>query len=239
MSPGTARVLRHAPAAMLTLLAGCGGGLGPMPIPAGLAPADATEAARWVASTRPAENRDIRFRWKFQDERGSAGGRGRARLALPDSIRFDVAGPLGSGHAAAFVAGDTALWADPEKDVEKLVPDYPLFWAMLGIARAPVPGGSVRSYSDSAVTAWQFASGGDTVEYVREHGQAGRLIAEVRRAGKRVGRVETRFGPDGLPLSARLVVTSRPARLDLTFYQNRKATTFAADTWVRPAPAQR
>src|ERR1041384_3120927 len=208
MSPGTARVLRHAPPAMLTLLAGCGGGLGPMPIPAGLAPADATEAARGGASPRPAGNRDIRVRRRVPDEGGS-------------------------------VAGDTALWADPEKDVEKLVPDYPLFWAMLGIARAPVPGGSVRSYSDSAVTAWQFASGGDTVEYVREHGQAGRLIAEVRRAGKRVGRVETRFGPDGLPLSARLVVTSRPARLDLTFYQNRKATTFAADTWVRPAPAQR
>ena len=77
------------------------------------------------------------------------------------------------------------------------------------------------------------------MEYVRERGQTPRLIAEVRRAGKRVGRVETRFGPDGLPLSARLVVTSRPARLELTFYQNTKATTFAADTWVLPAPPER
>jgi hypothetical protein len=225
--------------ALLLLAAGCGGGLAPMPIPAGLAPAAAGEAQRWAEATRPGERRDIRFRWKFQDERGSAGGRGRVRFAPSDSLRFDLAGPLGSGRAAAFVLGDTAIWTDPEKDVGKLVPDYPLFWAMLGIARAPGPGSSVRTRSDAAVTAWQFASGGDTVEYVRESAGAGRLLAEVRRAGKRVGRVETRFGADGMPLSARLVVTSRPARLDLTFYQNTKASAFAPDTWVRPAPAER
>ena len=44
----------------------------------------------------------------------------RARLALPDSVRFDVVGPLGSGRAAAFVIGDSSIWADPEEDVKKL-----------------------------------------------------------------------------------------------------------------------
>ena len=210
-----------------------------MPMPAALVPAAVSEAERWAASTRPGDNRDLRFRWKFQDERGAAAGRGRLRLALPDSVRFDVAGPLGSGRAAAFVAGDTAVWAEPEKDVEKLVPDYPLFWAMLGIARAPEPGSRVRTLADASLTAWQFIAGGDTVEYVRERGSVERLIAEVRRAGKRVGRVETRFGPDGFPLSSRLVVSSPPARLDLTFYQNSKAESFGADTWIRPAPAER
>jgi hypothetical protein len=208
-------------------------------LPAGMAPANLADAKTWTATTRPEDNREIRFRWQFRDESGSASGRGRARLALPDSLRFDVAGPLGSGRAAAFVSGDTALWADPEEDVHKLVPNYPLFWAMLGIARVPSTTGEVRRIADGTVVAWQFTAGGDTVEYVREAGPVGRLIAEVRQRGKRLGRVETKFGPDGLPASSRLIVENRPARLDLTFYQNAKAHPFAADTWTRPAPSER
>jgi hypothetical protein len=225
---------------VLALVAGaCGGALAPLPMPTGLAVASPEAAASWADSTRPLDNRDMRFRWKFQDERGSAAGRGRARLALPDSLRFDVVGPLGSGRAAAFVSADTALWADPEEDVKKLVPNYPLFWAMLGIARAPTPGSSVRRFADGTISAWQFVSGRDTVEYVRETGPPARLIAEVRQGGQRIGRVVTTFGPDGLPVSSRLVVTDRPAKLDLAFYQNAKARPFEADTWIRPAPAQR
>jgi hypothetical protein len=209
-------------------------------MPTGLAPASIEAATRWVDSTQPGDNRDIRFRWKFQDEHGSsAGGRGRARLARPDSLRFDAAGPLGSGHAAAFVVGDTAIWAEPEEDVRKLVPNYPLFWAMLGIARAPAAGSTVRRFSDADITAWQFALGQDTVEYVRENGTAPRLIAEVRQGGKRLGRVETKLGPDGLAVSSRLTVAHPLSRLDLTFYQNVKARPFAPDTWARPAAAAR
>jgi hypothetical protein len=232
MTPAASRIL---PLGAIVLVA-CGGSLAPLPIPAGLAPATVEEATAWAAATRPAENREIRLRFSFQDEQGSAAGRGRARLALPDSIRFDVVGPLGSGRASAFVIGDTAIWADPEEDVRKLVPNYPLFWAMLGIARSPAPGSTVRKVADGIITAWQFVSGGDTVEYVREAGTAGRLIAEVRQNGRRIGRVETKFGPDGLPSSSRLVVTQRPAKLDLTFLQNQKAAAFAPDTWTRPVP---
>ena len=217
---------------------GCGGGLAPLPMPVGLSPASRDEAVQWAQSTRPTEAREIRFRMTFQDEQGSAGGRGRARLALPDSGRFDVQGPLGSGRAAAFVAGDTAIWAEPEEDVRKLVPNYPLFWAMLGIARSPGPAAGVKRVADGIITAWQFTEQGDTVEYVREAAPAGRLIAEVRRGNRRIGRVETRFGPDGLPASSRLVITERPAKLDLTFTQNLKATGFAPDIWTRPAPPE-
>lgn len=225
---------RILPAALL-LAAGCGGGLAPLPMPVGLAPASVEEAAAWAASTRPAESREIRFRLSFQDEQGSTGGRGRARLALPDSVRFDVTGALGSWHANAFVVGDSAIWADPEEEVQKLVPNYPLFWAMLGIARAPESGASVRTVARDGMSAWQFVSEGDTLEYVRETGPANRLVAEVRQNGKRLGRVETKFGPDGLPASSRLVVPSRGAKLDLTFYQNERARPFAPDTWTRPA----
>ena len=73
-----------------------------------------------------AEHRLHRFKWLFQDERSSAGGRGSARIAPPDSLRFDVAGPFGSGAAAAAVVGDQPLWAEPPDAVKKLVPNYPL-----------------------------------------------------------------------------------------------------------------
>ena len=230
---------RILPVALLLAGACTGGGLAMLPMPAGLAPTTPEAASAWAHSTLPPENREIRFHWKFQDEKGSAGGRGRARLARPDSIRFDVVGPLGSGHAAAFVAGDTSLWADPQEDVQKLVPNYPLFWAMLGIARRPAPGTTVRTFADGTITAWQFVAGGDTLEYVRETGAANRLIAEVRQGSKRLARVETKFGPEGLPASSRLVVRSPAAKLDLTFYQNEKARLFAPDTWTRPAPPER
>jgi hypothetical protein len=224
---------------LVVTLAGCGGiNLAPLPVPTGLAPATVADAAAWAESSRPPDARDIRFRFQFQDERGSAGGSGRARLAIPDSLRFDVRGPLGSGRASAFVAGDTSVWAEPEEDVRKLVPNYPLFWAMLGIARAPEPGSTVRTLADGTVTAWQFVTGGDTLEYIRLGAPAGKLLAEVRQAGRRIGRVETSFGPDGQPSTSRLIVPSGPARLDLTFSQNTKAGPFAPETWTRPAPAQ-
>lgn len=233
------RMNRKLPFALLLAASCTGGGLAPLPMPSGLAPGTTEEATRWARSTRPAENRELRFRFQFLDEKGSAKGRGRIRLALPDSVRFDVVGPFGAGRGAALVVGDTSVWADPEDDVRKLVPNYPLFWAMLGIARRPGPGSTVRKFADGTITAWQFVAGGDTLEYIREAGPANRLIAEVRQGGKRVGRVETKFGPDGLPASSRLVVQGPPAKLDLTFYQNEKARPFAPDTWTRPAPPER
>jgi hypothetical protein len=232
---------RHSsgPAWLLPLLAACGARLEPMPIPVGLREVLPEPAIHWADSTRPTDATDIRFRFRFQDENGSAAGRGRARFAPRDSIRFDVVGALGMGRASALVIGDSAIWTEPAEQIHKLVPNYPLFWAMLGIARQPDPGSTVHGFSDQRVTVWQFASGGDTVEYVLERGTALRLLAEVRHQGTRVGRVETRFAPDGFPASARLIVPKPASRLDLSFQQHAKVTSFAPDTWLRPAPAQR
>jgi hypothetical protein len=216
-------------------LAACGGsGVITLPRPAGLVLGSQVEAASWAVSTIPPEAREIRFRWQFRDDRGAAAGRGRVRFAVPDSARLDVAGPLGSGRAAAFVTGDTARWAEPEEEVRRLVPNYPLFWALMGVARGPAEDAEVRRYDDSAITAWQYRRGSDTVDYVRVAGPPARLLLEVREGGRTVGTVETRFGPDGLPATARLIVPGVPARLDLSFYSNIKAKPFAPDTWSPP-----
>jgi hypothetical protein len=222
---------------LLPAALGCGGaGSISLPGPVALAPSTVGHATSWAIATIPPEAREIRFRWQLRDDRGAAGGRGRVRLALPDSARLDVSGPLGSGRAAAFVAGDSAVWAQPEEDVKRLVPNYPLFWALLGVARAPGADASVRTFGDPALVAWRYSAGEDTVDYVRVSGPPPRLLVEVREGGKKVGTVETRLAPDGLPISARLIVPSVPARLDLTFYSNIKAPPFAADTWTPPEP---
>jgi hypothetical protein len=227
---------RGALAAISTLLLGACSGAGGIlvPRPVGFVPGTVDEARTWAASTVPAESREIRIRWQFRDDQGAAGGRGRVRWAIPDSARLDVAGPLGSGRAAAFVSGDTALWAQPENDIKRLVPSYPLFWALLGVVRPPARASEVRKSVTPALTAWRYVTGADTVDYVKLPGPEPRLIVEVREGAKTVGTVEAKLGPDGLPATARLIVPGVPARLDVTFSSNTKATPFALDTWVRP-----
>src|SRR3954451_17873137 len=159
--------------------------------PAPLLPVAATPVSRaqvltWVDSTRTPDQRLYRFKWLFRDERSSAGGRGSARIAPPDSMRFDVAGPFGSGAASAAVIGSKPLWDEPPDAVKKLVPNYPLMWAMFGVARLPENGDSLRGLSQGAVTAWQYVNAADTVDYVRTGGTNGKLIAELRHAGKLV-----------------------------------------------------
>ena len=219
-------------------LGACGGSPGAV-VPAGSAPVSREQVSQWVAATVPAEHRLHRFKWLFQDERSSAGGRGSARIAPPDSLRFDVAGPFGSGAAAAAVIGDQALWAQPPDAVKKLVPNYPLMWAMFGVARLPEEGDALRGISDGEVTAWQYAGTTDTVSYVRTGGSTGgrtaKLVTEVRHAGELIGRAETTLDASGAPLAARLVVPSVPAKLKLTFLSTARAD-FAPEIWTARQP---
>ncbi|MFL5461753.1 MAG: hypothetical protein ACJ8AP_05590 [Gemmatimonadales bacterium] len=204
-------------------------------IPVGARPATLAEVAPWVSATVPAAHQIYRFKWLLRDERGSAGGRGAVRVAPPDSLRFDVAGPFGSGAASAVVVGDRAVWTDPADAIARLVPNYPLMWALFGVARMPPESVTVRALSTSSTQAWQFAGARDTVEYARSAGDDGRLIAEVHQAGVLIGRAETTLGPDGAPLKARLTVPSGPAQLDITFLSITRDT-FAPDIWITRKP---
>lgn len=221
-------------AAYLLLLVGCGPGPGPV-VPVNAPPVSRDVVAEWVAGTIPSDQRLHRFKWLFRDEKSSAGGRGSARIAPPDSLRFDVAGPFGSGAASAAVIGEQPLWTEPPDAIEKMVPNYPLMWAMFGVARLPDDGSTLRGLVDGETTAWQYAGQTDTVEYVRTAGKPARLVTTVRRGGEILGRAETTLDSVGAPVAARLVVPGVPARLDLTFLSTASAD-FAPDIWTSRKP---
>ena len=219
---------------LVLLLLGCRSEPGAL-VPVAAQPVSAEQVATWVAETVPRERRLHKFKWLFRDENSSAGGRGSARIAPPDSLRFDVAGPFGSGAASAAVVGEQPLWVEPPDAIQKMVPNYPLMWAMFGVARLPDHGAALRGLVDGDVTAWQYTTGTDTTEYVRTAGKPTKLVAEVRQAGKVIGRAEATLDSTGAPLTSRLTVPSAPARLDLTFSSTTQAD-FAPEIWVSRQP---
>lgn len=205
-------------------------------LPVAAVPVSLEQVRGWVRPTVPTIYRLHRFKWQFVDDRSAAGGRGSVRIAPPDSFRLDVAGPLGAGKAAAVVVGAAPAWTEPPDAIARLVPNYPLMWAMFGVARMPDSGAALRGLSDDRTTAWQYVLGADTVEYARVSGTPIRFSAEVREAGKVVGRAEARLNEDGTPISSRLTVPSVPARLDITFTQGTRPTALPPETWRPPQP---
>jgi hypothetical protein len=229
---------RRASLAYLALMAaGCAPSYGPTlrtVIPAGLAPVERDSVLAWVARTEPTSNRGHRFKWSFKSPDEGVGGGGNARIAPADSLRLDMAGPLGAKRTAAMVLGDTALWVSREDVIEKIIPSYPLLWAMLGVARRPAEDAVLTGAVSGDVTAWQYATSADTVEYVRTVGPTPGLKALVRQEGRVVGRVETVFGPDGALRSSRLYLPEGPSRLELTFTENTTPASFKPEIWNRP-----
>lgn len=214
----------------LVLVGACGGTPGPV-VPERAEAVAVDSIPVWTAPMAPNGRTLHRFKWLYQDSRSSVGGRGSARIAGPDSMRFDVAGPLGANPAAAMVVGDSAIWIDAPDAIRDIVPNYPLLWAGFGIVRAPAGAVPVWAGQAEQVVAWQMVAGGDTVSYALTRGTPMRLQAEVRRGGAVVARMDAEMTGPGHPTKARLSVPSRPARLDLTFTLSDSAARFPADVW--------
>ena len=182
-----------------------------------LAPASRDSAAEWARQTLPRAATLIRFRWHYQDERVKYAGRGSARIAPPDSLRFDYAGPLGLGSGAAVVIGDSVAWADPEKDFRSLVPAIPMLWAALGMVQPPTDDAAVSGAVDSTAAGrrviWRFAEPEDTLDYVLTEGATRVLLAEWRRGGKVMARSRTQFDRS---VGARVDLPEASARFELT-----------------------
>lgn len=197
-----------------------------MPAPAALAPASRDSAVAWTRATLPPRATVIRFRWRYRDERVRYAGRGSARIAPPDSLRFDYAGPFGLGSGAAVVIGDTVAWADPAKNFRSLVPAIPMLWASLGMVRPPGDSAAVFGLAQTAGGArravWRFVQGGgaDTLDYVATESEGATaepaLEAEWRRNGAVVARSRTQFDARARPASARVDFPEASARFELT-----------------------
>src|SRR3989454_1102365 len=199
--------------AACALLAGCPRPPAPL-VPQPLAPADRDSAVAWTRATLPTHHTAIRFRWKYQDDQKRWGGRGQARIAPPDSLRFDYVGPLGLGAGAAAIVADSAIWADPEKNFRSLIPAVQMLWAALGIVRPPAQdaavfgargaggaggagaAGAVRvtGVADSGATLWRFVQGAGTPDYRAAVGRAGGLEAGGREGGGGRGAGPPRVG---------------------------------------------
>lgn len=118
--------------------------------------------------------------------------------------------------------------------MEELVPSIPLLWSLFGVAREPAEGSGLSGLEQGGRTAWRYSAGADTVEYLRVVGESVTLQAEMRHDGKIVGRSRMTARPDGTPLTARLLIPSVPAKLEITFYETIRRPTFPPETW-RPA----
>ncbi len=189
-----------------------------------LDPASRDSAVAWTRSRVPRASVLIRFRWRYQDERVKYAGRGSTRIAPPDSLRFDFAGPFNLGNGAAVVIGDSVAWADPEKNFRSLVPAIPMLWAAFAMVRPPandarVLGGQlVDSVTHKRRVFWRFAQVEDTLDYVvtDSAGRESLLEAEWRRRGAVVARSRSQLDTLRRPASARVDFPEAPARFELT-----------------------
>jgi hypothetical protein len=200
-------------------------------VPVALAPMDRDSALAWTRTTLPAGRIVIRFRWRYEDGRVKYAGRGTARIAPPDSLRFDYAGPFGLGSGAAVVMGDTVAWADPAANFRSLVPAIPMLWASLGTVRPPGEDAAVFGLANPPRVIWRFVAQGDTLDYVATVGPERILEAEWRRDGAVVARSRTRLDPQARPVGARIDFPEASARFELTVVGIDTAAVFPPALW--------
>src|SRR5690349_21828645 len=139
--------------------------------------------AEWTGTTAPGGRGRHRLRCLYHDGRSGVGGRGSARVAAPDSLRFDVAGPLGANPAAAMVVEDSAVWIDAPESIRDIVPSYPLLWAGFGVVHPPAGAEVLSAGRAGAAVVWREVAGSDTLDFAWTRTGERRLIAEVRRGG--------------------------------------------------------
>jgi hypothetical protein len=204
-----------------------------------VAPVARDSAAAWTRTMLPRAPMLIRFRWRYQDERVKYAGRGTARIAPPDSLRFDYAGPLGLGSGAAVVIGDSVRWADPEENFRSLVPAIPMLWAAFAMVRPPADDANVfgaqlvDSLSQKRRVVWRFAQPQDTLDYMvtDSAGRESMLEAEWRRRGKMVARSRSRLDAMERAASARVDFPEASARFELTVVSVDSTAVIAPAVW--------
>jgi hypothetical protein len=202
-------------------------------VPMPLEPAERDAAVAWARTTLPLRRTAIRFRWKYQDGDRRLAGRGQARIAPPDSMRFDYVGPLGFGAGAAVVVGDSVVWADPDRNFRSIIPAVRVLWAGFGMVRPPPAGALISGVQAPPVAIWRFAENADTFDYRVTHGGDHLFEAEWRREGKVIARTRTQFDGHAVPANARIDFVEVPARLEFSVVAVDTAAVIDPAMWRR------
>lgn len=169
------------------VLAGCTGRIAPL-APATMPALSRAVAERWIAELGPKRQTRYDLRWQLDNKLGHAAGRASARVAPPDTMRYDYRGPFGKS-GAAVVLGDSPLWARPQSDTNFL-PAAPLFWVALGRPQAPPADAQVTGEERGGRRVWRIVRGQETLEVSHEQGEHPKLLAQWRRDGVLIGTCE-------------------------------------------------
>lgn len=203
--------------------------------PEGLAPISSDSVARWVGAFTPRSHLRYDLRWRFENDRGATGGRAAARIAPPDSVRFDIRGQLGRS-GSAVVVGSAAVWSRPEGDFKDILQSAPLFWAALGAPIRPPREAPTFGARTAEWLAWRYVVGTDTFDFIdqRSHAEP-RLLAEMRRRGQIIGIVTALFDSSGTRVaSARVDFPTNETRFSFSVLAADTTEKLPADTWQRP-----
>jgi hypothetical protein len=217
--------------------AGCAAAMKVPVMPATFTPIAVADVRSWSRASMPAkwEVMTFKFRQRNLVDGETHGGNGWVFVAPPDSLHLDFHTALGLVSGAASVLGDSALWAEPKDQVEKLVPSYHLLWAMAGIARPPAAGWTAQSSSDQKTKTLTvlYTRGSDTVLY---SSQRTKLVTYVVEGGRPIGRVWAEFNELRQLRSAKLMVLSSPFSVDVSYdsIATKKPKHIDAETWNAP-----
>jgi hypothetical protein len=213
-----------------TVVLACRGRPEPL-LPAGLTPAERDSAVAWAVATLPRRQTAVQFRWRYRDERVGYSGRGVARMAPPDSLRFDFRGPFGYSGAAAII-GDSVMWTQPPGQFGTLVRGIPVLWAALGAVQPPAVDAEVFGRQEPGRVVWRFVHGAtDTLDYAVRDTAPQLLEAEWRQGGKVRARSRTEYGADGQPVTARIDFPEASARFEFTVVARDTLAAIAPGLW--------
>lgn len=190
--------------------------------------------AAWAAPFRPMVHLHYDLRWRFENDRGKAAGRGVARFAPPDTLRFDYRGPFGRA-GSALIVGQRAVWSEPEGDIDDLIPVAPVLWAALGIVVPLSDADTVLGGTTATQEAWRYRRGEEVLDYVHIRTPSPRLLAERRTGGQILGNVDLALvgDADGSRVAVMRFARDR-ATFELTIRQVDTVAAFPPETWRRP-----
>lgn len=151
------------------------------------------EPARLLpTASLPRDHHVLRFKWHYQESAFSANGDGAARIAYPDSARFDFVAGGNTGGGGRALLFDSILVAPGGGGVERYLPGTPLLWAALGRLAVPAASDTMVRVDGDTIWADIGPAGGGDVTVWRVQFAAGELLSVARLRSGRVREIVRR-----------------------------------------------